>query len=254
MARIDSLANFLEDVATKIRSKTGSQSTITPANYDTEIEKIVFKPNTGIVFNPKGSFSSISKDTTTTSIDLSNLDTSNMTTMQNMFGYLTKLTSINLSNFNPSNVTRMDKMFFTCSSLETITFGNNFNTSSLLNMQSMFGLCIALTSIDVSSFDTSNVQVFSSTFNACDNLETITFGNNWSFASATTLSNMFGSSYKLDNNTLNAILHLCTTVGNNYTANKTLSVLGINDAFDNFANIPNLSNYQAFLDAGWTIS
>ena len=45
MARIDTLADFLEDVANKIRSKTGSQSTITPANYDTEIEKIVFKPN-----------------------------------------------------------------------------------------------------------------------------------------------------------------------------------------------------------------
>ena len=40
MARIDTLGNFLTDVATAIKSKTGKTDTITPANFDTEIESI----------------------------------------------------------------------------------------------------------------------------------------------------------------------------------------------------------------------
>ena len=45
MARIDNLSNFLTDVADSIRSKTGKNGLITPANYDTEIESISTEPN-----------------------------------------------------------------------------------------------------------------------------------------------------------------------------------------------------------------
>lgn len=40
MARIDTLANFLTDVATAIKTKTGKTDPITPANFDTEIKNI----------------------------------------------------------------------------------------------------------------------------------------------------------------------------------------------------------------------
>lgn len=40
MARIDTLANFLTDVASAIKEKTGKTDTITPANFDTEIASI----------------------------------------------------------------------------------------------------------------------------------------------------------------------------------------------------------------------
>ena len=40
MARIDTLANFLTDVSTAIKSKTGKTDPITPANFDTEINSI----------------------------------------------------------------------------------------------------------------------------------------------------------------------------------------------------------------------
>lgn len=40
MARIDTLANFLTDVATAIKNKTGKTDAITPANFDTEINSI----------------------------------------------------------------------------------------------------------------------------------------------------------------------------------------------------------------------
>lgn len=40
MARIDSLANFLTDIAAAIKTKTGKTDPITPANFDTEIASI----------------------------------------------------------------------------------------------------------------------------------------------------------------------------------------------------------------------
>ena len=40
MARIDTLGNFLTDVATSIRTKKGTTNKITPKDFDTEIESI----------------------------------------------------------------------------------------------------------------------------------------------------------------------------------------------------------------------
>ena len=40
MARIDTLANFLTDVAAAIKTKKGDTTAITPANFDTEITNL----------------------------------------------------------------------------------------------------------------------------------------------------------------------------------------------------------------------
>ena len=195
MARTDNLTNFLTDVADAIRTKTGSQETISASDFDTAIEKIAYKPNK-IGFNPSGS-----PDIKTTEINLKNLDTSNITTMAKMFNSMNVLSSLDLSDFNTKNATNFSYMFNSCASLTTITFGENFT-----------------------------------------------------FENATNLGGMIFNCTKLDNNTLNTILYLCTTVGNDYTGAKTLYAMGVRDSWNNYANIPNLSNYQDFLDAGWTIS
>ena len=52
-----------------------------------------------------------------TSIDLSALDTSEVTNMGGMFGGCEGLTSLDVSNFDTSNVTNMSVMFTSCSSL-----------------------------------------------------------------------------------------------------------------------------------------
>lgn len=52
MARIDTLANFLTDVATAIKTKTGKTDPITPADFDTEITNLPSggsEPEKGIV-------------------------------------------------------------------------------------------------------------------------------------------------------------------------------------------------------------
>ena len=52
------------------------------------------------------------------------------------------------------------KIFSDFSNLKTINFNNNFNTSKVTNMSGMFSGCSSLTSLDLSSFNTSNVKYF----------------------------------------------------------------------------------------------
>ena len=55
-----------------------------------------------------------------TSIDLSVLDTSEVTNMRGMFAGCSQLTSLNVSNFDTSNVTNMDFMFCECPAWATV--------------------------------------------------------------------------------------------------------------------------------------
>jgi surface protein len=77
------------------------------------------------------------------SIDLSNLDTSSVTSMVNMFNGCKSLESINLSNFDTSKVTNMNHLFNGCSSLKSIDL-SNFDTSKVTNKNNMFNECSSL--------------------------------------------------------------------------------------------------------------
>ena len=55
-----------------------------------------------------------------TSIDLSALDTSQVTNMSYMFGGCRSLTSLDVSNFDTSSVTNMDRMFCDCPAWDTV--------------------------------------------------------------------------------------------------------------------------------------
>ena len=90
-----------------------------------------------------------------TTLDLSSFDTSNVTNMGWMFSD-SKATSLDLSSFDTSNVTNMDWMFYK-SAATKIKGLNNFSTSKVTDMSSMFGYS-KLTTLDLSSFDTSNVK------------------------------------------------------------------------------------------------
>ncbi len=101
-----------------------------------------------------------------TSIDLSALDTSEVTNMYGMFANCSSLTSLDLSSFNTSEVTNMEDMFYACNSLTRIDV-SNFDTSNVTTMSYMFSDCDSLTSIDVSNFDTSKVTNMYGMFCAC---------------------------------------------------------------------------------------
>ena len=88
---------------------------------------------------------------------LTNLNTSEVTTMSGMFTDCQKLTSLDLSNFNTENVQNMMEMFSGCQKLTSLDL-SNFKTENVQNMRRMFSDCQNLTSLDLSNFKTENVQ------------------------------------------------------------------------------------------------
>ncbi|WP_260449728.1 BspA family leucine-rich repeat surface protein [Listeria innocua] len=126
---------------------------------------ISYRDITKIVLEDKvivsGSCSSLFQYSRGTSLDLSNLDTSNVTDMSYMFDK-SDSTSLDLSSFDTSSVTNMAFMFY--SSAAASIDVSNFDTSSVTNMYCMFRYCDVATSIDVSNFNTSNVTNMGSMF------------------------------------------------------------------------------------------
>ena len=134
-----------------------------------------------------------------TSIEFgSGFNTSNVTDMHELFRGCNKLTSLNVSSFNTSNVQRMDAMFYGCSGLTSLDV-SSFNTSNVVSMSravdsvfyqnapdghsipeynkyillGMFAGCSSLTSLDLSSFNTSKVTDMRGLFAECKNLRSL---------------------------------------------------------------------------------
>ena len=131
---------------------------------------IIANLNSSYLFGGSSSSNSFSSLET---IDLTYLDTSQVTNMSNMFRYCSNLTNIIFGDkFNTSNVTNMSYMFYNCSSLTSLDV-SNFDTSNVTSMSYMFGGCSGLTSLDVSNFDTSNVTSMSGMFYNCSSLTSL---------------------------------------------------------------------------------
>jgi surface protein len=108
-----------------------------------------------------------------TTLDLSNFNTENVTTMQSMFDGASSLIALNLSNFNTENVTTMHSLFRDLTQITGIEGLENFNTSNVTTMQDMFYNTQSLTTLDLSSFDTSNVTTMGTMFLNARSLTTL---------------------------------------------------------------------------------
>ena len=105
-------------------------------------------------------------------LDLTGLDTSNMTSMSYMFYNSNSLKSVNLSNFNTSKLLYANNMFNGCTSLESLDL-SNFNTSKVTNFSNMFRDCQKMKEINLSNFDTSIATTFANLFHNCSSLTTL---------------------------------------------------------------------------------
>ena len=145
-------------------------------------------------------------------IDLSRLNTSNVTSMSGMFGY-SQASTLDLSGFDTSNVTDMSGLFYhsnaTSINLEGLDtskviqmwsmFMNSkvtnidlsrFNTSKVISMENMFRDTL-FTTLNLSSFDTSNVTNMEGMFYNNKNLVTIYASNKFLLDNVTSSSSMF---------------------------------------------------------------
>lgn len=150
---------------------------------------------------------------------LAKIDFSNMTTLTNTFRAMTHLTE--MPYIDTSNITSMDNTFYSNIAMTKIP---QLNTSNVTSMSRTFYDCNSLSDFPVLDF--SSVTTFSSTFSACNALK-----NN-----ATALNNLLAS----------------LASATSYTGTKKISsIWGYYPPTT--AQCEGLSNYQMFLDAGWTV-
>ena len=109
-------------------------------------------------------------------IDLSNFDSSKVSSMKGMFNDCTNLKAINFNNFNTSLVNDMSLMFSNCESLVSLNL-SNFDTSKVTTMEQMFYNCLLLTSLNLSNFITPELLTMNVMFYNCKSLKNIDISN-----------------------------------------------------------------------------
>ncbi len=124
-------------------------------------------------------------------MDLSALDTSQVTNMSSMFYNCQNLTTLDLSNFDTTNVEKATSMFEWSTRLTEITFGEKCTFENATDLGAMFNNCQSVEELDVSSFNTENVKSMNAMFQTCPKLENIIFGDNFNTSNVTKMANMF---------------------------------------------------------------
>lgn len=139
-------------------------------------------------------------------LDLENIDTENVTDMLNLASNATKLKKINLNGINTSNVTNMQYMFFNNSSLETIDL-SDLDTSNVTTMFGMFQGCSSLKHLDLSFFDTKKVTSMGRMFSGCSSLISLDLSG-WTNDKLSYAGEMFRECSKLTSLNLNNFMTL----------------------------------------------
>ncbi|MDU5019344.1 MAG: BspA family leucine-rich repeat surface protein, partial [Clostridiales bacterium] len=100
---------------------------------------------------------------TLTSLNVRGWNTSDVTNMEYTFAFLKSLPELDVSSFDTSNVTNMDHMFYYCANIAEINV-SNFNTKNVTKINAMFANMPKIVSLDVSSFDLSSTDLDDSNF------------------------------------------------------------------------------------------
>ena len=193
------------------------------------------------------------------SIDLSHLNTSKVTDMSGMFAD-TGVTTLDLSKLKTSNVTNMFRMFYETQNLTNVNL-SNLNTSKVTNMFQMF-YASAIPSIDLNGLDTSSLENMGQMFANTHNLETVDLSplNLSNVTSAEVLLNesnvkeldLTGISWdKLNSDSFNLMFtgakKLEVLNANNMSLQKVTSIGGYSDGFGQLNSIKylNMKNLDA---------
>ncbi|MCC8047381.1 MAG: DUF285 domain-containing protein [Clostridiales bacterium] len=107
-----------------------------------------------------------------------------------MFSELPNLISVNFNNnFYTGNATTLYMYFQGCSSLQSIDL-NSWDVSNVENISYLFDDCMSLTEIKINEWDVSNVIYMVYTFAGCSSLQNINL-KDWNVSSVINLGGMF---------------------------------------------------------------
>ena len=127
------------------------------------------------------------------SLDVSNFNTSKVTNMNEMFRMM-DIKTLDIRNFDMSNVNNVTRMFYCSRQLEEIKFPKNFFTDKITQCFHIFQGCSSLVHLDVTnwkigkSLQTTHFEGF---FQNCKKLKEIKGIENLDVSRATTLRDMF---------------------------------------------------------------
>ena len=158
--------------------------------YNAADQAIYYYTEPNVVFlneNSKGMFQWFTKMET---IDLADLDTSEVTSMNTMFYTMSSLKNIDVSGFNTSKVTDMYAMFDQTGVIEQLNV-SNFDTSNVTDMKWMFFGLNKLKKLNLTNFDTNKVTNMYGMFDAMTDVSEIKFGTNFNTRSVTNMGRMF---------------------------------------------------------------
>ncbi|MDE6476368.1 MAG: BspA family leucine-rich repeat surface protein, partial [Erysipelotrichaceae bacterium] len=146
-----------------------------PSNGIAPLERNVIdlsKVDTSEVTDMQGMFAGVE----ISRLDLSSFDTRNVKDMSRMFEKCRKLTEVDLSSFYTYFVMDMSYMFAECSSLTNLDI-NHFNIAYVTWMDGMFQNCTSIVDIDISNFSSSHLLGISAMFSGCSSLKNLDITN-----------------------------------------------------------------------------
>lgn len=147
-------------------------------------------------------------------LDLSNIDCSNLDSLENLFRHVFKITNngndmsnikiVNVSNWNVSSITNFEYCFTRLDNVEYIEGLDTWDMSNANTINGMFSNCSKLKELDLRGWElhlsekpTSGHTQIETIFLSCHNLEQIKGLENWTFGKATTLRSIFKNCKKL---------------------------------------------------------
>ena len=123
---------------------------------------------------------------------LGNLNTTNVTSMRDMFNYCFKLQTFDIDKLQTASVTDMANMFYNCKSLTSLDV-SHFETGSVTDMSAMFkAIGDKVKSLDLSNFNTEKVELMYSMFAYINMLETLDL-TSFNTSSVKNMNRMFES-------------------------------------------------------------
>lgn len=129
--------------------------------------------------------------------------------------------------------------------------GGIINTGSSLSIGGMFSGCTSLTDAPVMT-DVTKAESMASMFDGCTALVNVPVYNIPRVGTGSgAMTYAFRNCPNLSNESLNNILATCISATRMLSSDKALEILGLSS--EQMEVCTTLSNYQAFLDAGWRI-